>query len=150
MAGFALTGEPIGFQFWFIRDLFVTVLVSPAIWWLLQRVPLLTLILLGGAFLSGSGLLIFFRADVVFFFSLGGLLRLHRLPLQIGTRATWVLMALSLALVTLRPMAPMAFAIEHPRPAWLTLATRLPRVVGGLARWRSQERRVGYKRVCKC
>lgn len=134
-AVFAVTGEPIGYQFWFIRDLFVTVLVSPAIWWLLQRVPLLTLILLGGAFLSGSGLLIFFRADVVFFFSLGGLLRLHRLPLQIGTRATWVLMALYLALVTLRTMAPMAVAIEHPRPEWLTLATRLTRLVGVLACW---------------
>jgi len=139
-AVFAITARPIGYQFWFIRDLFVTVLVSPAIWWLLRRVPLLTLILLGGAFLSGSGLLIFFRTDVVFFFSVGGFLRLYRSPLQIGTRATWVLMALYLALVILRTMAPVAVEMEHPRPEWLTLATRLTRLVGVLACWGALQR----------
>lgn len=134
-AVFAVTNYPIGYQFWFIRDLFVTVLVSPAIWWLLRRVPLLALMLLGAAFLSGSGLLIFFRPDVVFFFSLGGFLRLRRSPLQIGTHATWSLMALYLALVILRTMAPVAVEMEHPRPEWLTVGTRLMRLVGVLACW---------------
>ena len=134
-AVFAITNYPIGYQFWFVRDLFVTVLVSPAIWWLLRRIPLLTLMLLGAAFLSGSGLLIFFRTDVVFFFSLGGFLRLCRSPLQIGTRATWSLMALYLALVMLRTMAPVAVEMGHPRPDWLTMATRLMRLVGVLACW---------------
>lgn len=44
-------------------------------------------------------------------------------------------MVLYLALVILRTMAPMAVEMEHPRPEWLTLATRLTRLVGVLACW---------------
>jgi hypothetical protein len=39
-AVFAVTQYPIGFQFWFVRDLFVTVLVSPLLWIVLKRAPL--------------------------------------------------------------------------------------------------------------
>lgn len=132
---FAVTARPVGYQFWFIRDLFVTVLVSPLLWWALRRSPWATLVLLGGLWLSGKGLGIFFRPDVVFFFTVGGFLRRHRWPLDIGSRATWMLMALYLVLIGLRTLAPAAIEMEHPRPEWLTLATRLTRLVGVLAVW---------------
>ena len=37
---------PLLIPMWFIRDLMVTILLSPVIWWLLRRIPFLTLILL--------------------------------------------------------------------------------------------------------
>jgi len=134
---FAVTGAPIGYQFWFIRDLFVTVLVSPFTGWLLRRAPYLTMIVLCGAFLSGSGLLIFFRTDVLFFFCIGGFLRMHRTPLQIGTRAMWTLLGLYVLLSALRALAPLMMEIDinQPRPELLTLATRLTRFLGVLACW---------------
>ena len=36
---FGITRHPVGFQFWFIRDLFTTVLVSPLLWLSLKRTP---------------------------------------------------------------------------------------------------------------
>src|SRR5512145_303276 len=46
-AVFGLTAHPIGFQFWFVRDLFVTVLVSPLLWLLLTRAPWIGAVFLG-------------------------------------------------------------------------------------------------------
>ena len=79
-AVFAITDHPIGFQFWFVRDLFVTVLVSPIIWLMLTRAPWSLLLVLCVA--RRLRLWIFFRSDVVFFFDLGGLLRLYKAPLE--------------------------------------------------------------------
>src|SRR5262249_13398521 len=36
---FAISDNPIAYQFWFVRDLFVTVLVSPLLWLMLTRAP---------------------------------------------------------------------------------------------------------------
>ncbi|MGA0587924.1 hypothetical protein ACO2Q2_12455 [Dyella sp. KRB-257] len=81
---FGITAHPVGFQFWFVRDLFVTALVSPLLWLSLKYTPYLGMALLGVAWIVGSDLLIFFRTDVVFFFYLGGFLRIQRIPLHIG------------------------------------------------------------------
>jgi hypothetical protein len=133
-AVFGLTGHPVAFQFWFVRDLFVTVLVSPLLWLLLRRAPWLGLALLGLAWLGGSDLVVFFRADVVFFFYLGGLLRLRGAPLEIGRRATVVLVAAYVILVALRTLAPYAVGVDD-QPPLLTAATRAMRLVGVLACW---------------
>jgi peptidoglycan/LPS O-acetylase OafA/YrhL len=134
-AAFAVTERPIGFQFWFIRDLFVTVLVSPLLWLALRRAPHFGMAVLGTVWLMGSGMLIFFRPDVVFFFYLGGFLRMYKAPLDIGLRATLVFFALYVGLIALRALAPMFLEFSHPRPELLTLATRLSRLVGVLACW---------------
>lgn len=134
-AVFAVTERPIGFQFWFIRDLFVTVLVSPLLWLALRHAPYFGMAMLGAVWLMGSGMFIFFRPDVVFFFYLGGFLRMYRVPLDIGLRPTVVLFALYVGLIALRALAPMFLDFSHPRPELLTLATRLTRLVGVLACW---------------
>ncbi|MEZ0473797.1 acyltransferase family protein [Luteimonas salinilitoris] len=134
-AVFGITQHPVGFQFWFVRDLFVTALVSPVLWWVLRHAPLLGMAVLGAAWLAGSGLLIFFRADVAFFFYLGALLRLRGTPLQIDRNVALVLLAVYVALVALRAAAPMFIDFDGARPALLTLATRLMRLVGVLAVW---------------
>lgn len=134
-AVFGITHRPIGFQFWFVRDLFVSILVSPLLWWSLRRSPYIGMTILGAAWLAGSGLLIFFRTDVVFFFYLGGFLRMRRARLEIGRQATLVLLGVYLALVALRALMPLWIEWEGNRPEWLTGATRALRLLGALACW---------------
>ncbi len=43
---FGITGGPIAFQFWFIRDLMLLILLSPIIYWMIRHIPYLTLFLL--------------------------------------------------------------------------------------------------------
>ena len=131
-AVFAVTEHPIGFQFWFVRDLFVTVLVSPILWLLLTRAPLLGAALLGCAWLIGHDLWIFFRTDVVFFFYLGGWIRLRGVPVEFGARATVVFLAAYVALCAARTLAP--YVVDGD-PFILQAATRGMRLVGVLACW---------------
>lgn len=134
-AVFALTRHPIGFQFWFVRDLFVTALVSPLLWLLLRRAPYAGALFLGLAWLAGSNLFIFFRTDVLFFFYMGGLLQTQRAPLHIGRNTALWLMVIYLALVGLRTLAPAFMDLAHARPQLLTAATRAMRLVGVVACW---------------
>ena len=131
-AVFALTKHPIGFQFWFVRDLFVTVLVSPLLWLMLTRAPLLGAVFLGAAWLVGHDLWIFFRPDVVFFFYLGGWIRLRGLPVEIGARATLVFLAAYIAMCAVRTLAP--YVVDGD-PFILQVMTRGMRLVGVLACW---------------
>lgn len=132
---FGITQHPVGFQFWFIRDLFTTVLVSPLLWLSLRRTPYLGMAILGVAWLANSNLFIFFRTDVVFFFYLGGFLRLYQIPVHIGRRTAWTLMVLYVALVALRTMVPLLMDLSASRPQILNAATRSMRIVGVLACW---------------
>lgn len=135
-AVFGITQVPIGFQFWFVRDLFVAALVSPAMWLALRQAPYPVLAALGLAWLTGSSLVLFFRPDVAFFFYLGGLLRVKRARLEIGSRATLLLLALYLTLVVLRTLAPGFIEwTGTDRPALVVATTRALRVVGTLACW---------------
>jgi succinoglycan biosynthesis protein ExoH len=130
-AVFGITDHPVGFQFWFVRDLFVTVLVSPIIWLMLTRAPW-SLLILCLVWLSGFDLWIFFRTDVVFFFALGGLLRLYKAPVEINLSATFWLLGAYILLVALRTLAP--YVVEGPAPL-LEVATRSMRLIGVLACW---------------
>jgi len=131
-AVFAVTEHPIGFQFWFVRDLFVTALVSPLLWLLLTRAPLLGAMFFGGAWLIGHDLWIFFRADVVFFFYLGACIRLRGVPVEIGARATLVFLAAYIAMCAVRTLAP--YVVDGD-PFVLQVMTRGMRLVGVLACW---------------
>jgi succinoglycan biosynthesis protein ExoH len=131
-AVFAVTEHPIGFQFWFVRDLFVTALVSPLLWLLLTRAPLLGAMFFGGAWLIGHDLWIFFRADVVFFFYLGAWIRLRGVPVEIGARATLVFLAAYIAMCAVRTLAP--YVVDGD-PFVLQVMTRGMRLVGVLACW---------------
>ncbi len=132
-AVFAVTAHPIGFQFWFVRDLFVTVLVSPLLWLLLTRAPLAGAVVLGAAWLAGHDLWIFFRTDVVFFFYLGGWIRLRGMPVEIGTRATAIFLIAYIGLCAVRTLAP--YVVGEGNPFELQVATRGMRLVGVLACW---------------
>lgn len=130
---FGITAHPIGFQFWFVRDLFVTVLVSPLLWLALTRAPWVGAVILGAAWLSGHDLWIFFRTDVVFFFYLGGWIRLRGWPVEIDGRAALIFLALYVLLCALRTLAP--YFVGDGNPYVLQVMTRGMRLVGVLACW---------------
>ena len=129
---FGITKHPVGFQFWFVRDLFVTVLVSPLLWLALTRAPFLGAIVLGAAWIRGFDLWIFFRTDVVFFFFLGGLIRTRKIPVEVGRRTALVFLGIYVALVALRTLAP--YLIDGDT-GLLDAATRAMRLVGVVACW---------------
>lgn len=130
-----LTRHPVAFQFWFVRDLLVTVLISPALWMMLRYAPLTGATVLGAAWVVGHDLGIFFRSDVAFFFYLGALLRVREADLRMSGRATVTLLAIYCTLVALRVLAPMFIEVTPHRPEWLDMATRTMRLVGVLACW---------------
>ena len=134
-AVFGVTQHPIAFQFWFVRDLFVTMLVSPLLWLSLRHTPYMGMALLGAAWLAGSGLGIFFRTDVAFFFYLGGFIRTRGIELHIGRSAALGFLAGYVVLVALRALAPAMLDLNDGRPLLLTAATRAMRLVGVVACW---------------
>jgi hypothetical protein len=131
-----LTGLPIGFQFWFVRDLFVTVLCTPLLWLLLRHAPLASAALLGLAWVTEQSLGIFIRTDVLFFFYLGALARRRGVDPWIGwDAARWLLLAYAV-LMALRALAPAVVDVGDPQQRmWLDAATRLARPLGVLACW---------------
>jgi succinoglycan biosynthesis protein ExoH len=129
---FAVTHRPIAFQFWFVRDLFLTILLSPLLWLLLRRAPLTGAAALGITWLCNYDLVIFFRPDVLFFFYMGGLLRMRGAQVGISWEATRWLIGIYVALVTVRALVP--YVVDESTVA-LGLVTRGMRLVGVLACW---------------
>ncbi len=136
-AVFGITRLPIALQFWFVRDLFLSVLASPLLWLLLRHAPFGGAVLLGAAWLAEftfGGL--FIRTDVLFFFYLGALVQTRGFDPRIGWNATLWLLGSYLALMALRTLAPLAVDMDAPEQrALVDLATRLARPLGVAACW---------------
>ena len=130
-AVFAIDRSPLAFQFWFVRDLFVTLLLSPVLWVLIKRAPYVAAAVFFTVWLVNYDTRIFLRPDVPFFFFLGGLIRSSRVDVGVGARATIILFGLYVLLVTARALAP--YLIDES--ALLGAYTRLMRIIGALACW---------------
>ena len=131
-----LTDLPIAFQFWFVRDLFVTVLCTPLLWLMLRHAPILGAIALAAVWVGGFTLGIFIRTDVLFFFYLGALARQRGVDPHIGLGTTLALLAAYSVLVAARTLAPLVVDAGDPTQAhWLEVATRLVRPLGVVACW---------------
>jgi surface polysaccharide O-acyltransferase-like enzyme len=79
-----VTSHPIAYQFWFIRDLMVLAVLSPVIYFLLNKVPVLFLLLLGLRWFSASTALTipFLSREAALFFCVGSALALRRVDLS--------------------------------------------------------------------
>jgi len=132
----ALDGLPVAFQFWFVRDLFVTVLCTPVLWLMLRHAPLWGAAGLGLVWAGGYTLGIFIRTDVLFFFYLGALARRRGLDPRIGPGVTLALLLAYIAVTAARSLAPMVVDLSDPaQKEWLEFATRLVRPLGVMACW---------------
>lgn len=69
---FNKTGYPISIQFWYIRDLMVTILLSPIIYWLIKKCHIYFVIVLSVLWITNNWPLITgLNITALFFFSLG-------------------------------------------------------------------------------
>jgi len=133
----AINGDPVGFQFWFVRDLFVTVLLTPIGWVLLSRAPWIGaagmfLLWITGCTLGG----LFLRLDVPFFFYMGALFHQKHLRVDLSLRATILAVSFFATLAALR--AIVSIWVEFPNdyaPYWLETATRSMRLFGVIGCW---------------
>ncbi len=68
---FGIRTEPFAFQFWFIHDLILSIIISPFIYFAIKKFPLVYFIIVGGLWVSGWQPPIFFYLKVTIFFSFG-------------------------------------------------------------------------------
>ncbi|SDB72032.1 acyltransferase family protein [Belnapia rosea] len=135
-AVFGITGLPIAFQFWFVRDLFLSVLLSPLLWLVLRHAPLAGVVVLGASWVMDFDFWIFTRTDVLFFFFLGGLARVRETPLDIPWRTARLLLLAYALLMAARALAPLVVdPSAPPHEDLLDLVTRLARPLGVIACW---------------
>jgi succinoglycan biosynthesis protein ExoH len=130
------THRPIGFQFWFVRDLFVTAMVSPVLWLMIRYAPWVGAAGLLVAWLCNSHLVIFCRTDVVFFFYLGALVRQKKLPMRIPMPLLIGITAFYVSWAAIRALAPYVVHFDgYTGPAWIEFLTRAMRMAGVVGAW---------------
>jgi len=133
---FGITHRPIGFQFWFVRDLFVTALISPFLWLAIRYAPWLGALVLCAMWLRHSHAFIFWRPDVPFFFYLGALIRQKNFNVTIPLRVAVAFLCGYIVLAGMRALAPYVFDTQiHSQWLELDIATSLMRLVGVVGCW---------------
>lgn len=128
-----IEGPQLAFQLWFIRDLILTVAISPVIWLMVGRLPWLTLAVLTVLWISGYDLVIFHRLDVLLFFAVGAACAMHGWRPEVPRRWAMPLFALFLGVVLARTLAP--WALGSAEGVGFNVATGAMRILGALAVW---------------
>lgn len=125
---FAIDGAPINLPLYFLRDLFVCILLSPVLAFLISRFPLstLTVLLLLAAVPVSLGLVL--RNSILFSFSFGIYLSLYRVDLTIIDRYAELIGPAFLALAAL--MATGAYLTGPELPLWLEITRNTMVLVG--------------------
>ena len=124
---------PVAFQLWFVHDLIMTVLVSPIIWLLVGRAPILTIIVLVPLWIVDVHLYLFHRLDVVLFFCFGAACAMHGWRPDLPRRWIAPFFALFLAVVFARTVAP--YYLGPYSGLDIDIATGAMRVLGAIAIW---------------
>ncbi len=128
-----LTRTPVAFQLWFVRDLMVTIIVSPIIWFLVGRAPLVTIAVLTLLWVADHDLWIFLRLDVPLFFSFGAACAMHGFRPDLPAR--WVLPVFVLFLVVAMGRTVAPYYVGYTAGWGFDVATAAMRVLGALAVW---------------
>lgn len=80
---------PIFYPLWFLRDLYVMVLVSPLVYWIIRKLPIILLVPIV-IWILGKNPFVFPMTEAMLFFSLGGFLTTkHELLEQTNHRGVW-------------------------------------------------------------
>lgn len=132
-----VTRHPVNFQFWFLRDLFLTILCAPLLGLMIKRAPFAGLVGLFIVWLGNFKLGIFFRTDVLFFFYVGGLIQVRGWPVQPLPSRTAVAVLLAYAiLIGVRTLVPSMVSLDSETAVTvLNILTRLLRILGVVALW---------------
>lgn len=133
-----VTRRPADFQFWFLHDLFLTVLCAPVLGILIRRAPWIGLAFLFTVWMVNWNLVIFFRPDVVFFFYIGAMIRIRNLSVTklVPPRLAIGFMIAFVLVVAFRTIAPSIVSEDiFIGKALVALTTRLLRLIGLVALW---------------
>ncbi|AVA25215.1 acyltransferase [Rhizobium sp. NXC24] len=114
---FATEGAPIDLPLYFLRDLFVCILLSPLLAMFIRRYPMPTLVFLLLLAALPISLGIVLRNSILFSFSFGIYLSLHRIDLTILDRYAAFIGAAFLGLAAL--WTTVAYMTAPEPPAWL-------------------------------
>ena len=123
----------VAFQLWFIRDLILTVAVSPLIWLLVGRLPWPSLAALVPLWILDYDLVIFHRLDVLLFFSFGAACAMHGFRPELPKRWVVPVFVLFLMAAMARTLAP--WALGRADGLDFDVATGAMRILGALAVW---------------
>ncbi len=125
---FAINGTPINLPLYFLRDLFVCILLSPLLAMLIGRFPLPTLMGLLLLAVLPIPLGIVLRNSILFSFGFGIYLSLYRVDLMIIDRYAAVIGSTFIALTAL--LATAAYLTGPDFPLWLDISRNLMVLVG--------------------
>jgi surface polysaccharide O-acyltransferase-like enzyme len=128
-----LTEAPFAVQFWFVRDLILSVALAPLVWLAASRAPRVSVAILAAAWLADQDFGIFLRLDTILFFVVGAALAIHRVDVRPVERLAAPLAAAFLLALTARTFAP--WATGQSEGLWLDLLTAAMRVLGVAALW---------------
>jgi len=133
-AALAAEGFPANIPLYFLRDLFVCILLSPLLAWLLSRAPLLTLsALFVLALVPGLSLYIVIKASILFSFSLGIFIALEEIDLKALDR--FALTGVALLLATCALLATAIYGAGPSLPGWVQFFRNALAIVGALGFW---------------
>ncbi len=131
---FAVEDFPINVPLYFLRDLFVCILLSPLLAWLIRRAPLLTLaVLLVLAVVPEASLYVVLKRSILFSFSLGIYIGLNNIDLKGLDRYATVG---SLALLgSSAVLATVIYMTGPTLPDWVQLFRNTLAIAGALGFW---------------
>jgi succinoglycan biosynthesis protein ExoH len=131
---FAAEDFPVNVPLYFLRDLFVCILLSPLLAWLISRMPLFTLaVLLVLSVIPEASLYIVLKRSILFSFSLGIYIGLNKVDLKALDRYAPVATALLLASSAL--LATAIYMTGPSLPDWVQLFRNTLAIVGALGFW---------------
>ncbi|MEE1657662.1 acyltransferase [Microvirga sp. CF3062] len=133
-----VTQRPADFQFWFLHDLLLTVLISPVLAFFIRRAPVISLVCLAAIWAVNVNLIVFFRTDVLFFFSIGAATRIQNWSIgNIASLRTAIILVTTYAVfVALRTLAPVIIPDDVPIARIINgVGTRMIRLYGVIALW---------------
>lgn len=138
-----ITRTQVAFQLWFVRDLILTVALSPVIWLLIGRLPWLTIAVLVPLWILDHNLVVFHRLDVLLFFCFGAACAMHGVRPDLPERWVVPVFALFLVAAMARTLAP--WALGRAEGLDIDVATAAMRVLGALAVWNAAPLALGTR-----
>jgi succinoglycan biosynthesis protein ExoH len=131
---FAAEDFPINVPLYFLRDLFVCILLSPLLAWLVSRVPLLTLaVLLVLSVIPEASLYIVLKRSILFSFSLGIYIGLNKIDVKALDR--YAPLGTALLLGSCAVLATAIYMTGPSLPDWVQLLRNTLAIVGALGFW---------------
>lgn len=131
---FAAEDFPVNVPLYFLRDLFICILLSPLLAWLIIRAPLVTLAtLLIIAVIPDGSVYIVLKRSILFSFSLGIYIGLNKIDLRALDR--FASLGTTLLLLSCAALATIIYMTGPSLPGWVQFLRNTLAIFGALGFW---------------